>query len=275
VTEPVSTWLLLLSLVTVAGIAGGLLAGLLGVGGGIVIVPLLELAFAGAGIDASITMHLAVATSLATIVPTSIASSRAHARRGAVDLPTVARWAPWIVAGALGGAVVAARLNGRVLAFVFAALALAVAGRMLLAGAPADAQRRQSQATGGAAVPLAIGFLSALLGIGGGTMSVPVLNLRGLPIHLAVGTAARLGFWISLPATVGFMLASPPRDLVPPLTIGYVHLPALALVALLTWFIAPWGAKLAHRMSRRVLTIAFACFLLVVATRMLLRAYAP
>ena len=272
--DPSSTWPVLLTFVALAGICGGFLAGLLGVGGGIVIVPLLELAFTGAGVDRDVTMHLAVATSMATIVPTSISSSRAHARRGAIDHATVRRWAPWIVGGALLGALVASQLDGRVLAFVFAALALAVAARMVLA--PQIPQRPQEAAgsgRGGAAVPLAIGLLSALLGIGGGTMSVPALTMRGLPIHAAVGTAARLGLWISLPATVGFMLAQPPRELTPALSIGYVHLPAFALVAVLTWFSAPWGARLAHRAGRRVLTAAFAAFLFAVALRMLLRAY--
>jgi uncharacterized membrane protein YfcA len=274
VSDPASTWPLLLAFVAVAGICGGLLAGLLGVGGGIVIVPLLELAFSGAGLDRDITMHLAVATSMATIVPTSISSSRAHARRGAVDRGTVQRWAPWIVTGALLGALIASRLHGRVLAFVFAALALAVAARMaFIPQIPQPADETAHRGRGGAALPFVIGLLSALLGIGGGTMSVPALTMRGLPIHAAVGTAARLGLWISLPATAGFMLARPPQELAPALSIGYVHLPAFVLVAILTWFTAPWGARVAHRASRRLLSAAFAVFLFAVALRMLLRAY--
>ncbi|HSN71237.1 MAG TPA: sulfite exporter TauE/SafE family protein [Steroidobacteraceae bacterium] len=271
--EPNPSWLVLIALVAVAGISGGLLAGLLGVGGGIVIVPLLELAFTGAGLDPEVTMHLAVATSMATIVPTSISSSRAHARRDSVDHRVVASWAPWIVGGALLGALVAARLDGRVLAFVFAALALGVAARMLLQRPAAPVPNAMPSASGGSAIPAAIGFLSALLGIGGGTLSVPALTWRGLPIHRAVGTAARIGLWISLPATIGFLLARPPAGTAPPLAIGYVHIPAFVLVSMLTWICAPWGARIAHRASRRLLTAAFSVFLLAVAVRMLLRAY--
>lgn len=271
--DPTTAWPALVVLCALAGVAGGLLAGLLGVGGGIVIVPMLEVAFTAARIDDSISMHLAVASSMATIVPTSISSSRAHARRGAVDVGTVRSWSPWIVVGALLGALTASHLDGRVLAFVFAALALAVATRMLLQRQVVAPAAGAPHASGGAAVPLSIGFLSALLGIGGGTMSVPALGWRGLPIHVAVGTAARLGLWISLPATVGYMLTAPPPELKPSLTIGYVQLPAVVILSLLTWFTAPWGARLAHRASRRALTSGFAIFLIAVAVRMLWRAY--
>jgi uncharacterized membrane protein YfcA len=271
VSEPVSTLAVLVALAALAGIFGGLLAGLLGVGGGIVIVPLIELAFAGAGVDASQTMHLAVATSMATIVPTSIASSRAPARRGAVDHATVRRWSAFIAVGALVGAVVATRLGGRVLAALFAVLALAVAARMLIGRDALRADAPPVAPAANPALPFGIGILSALLGIGGGTLSVPVLTARGLSIHEAVGTAARLGLAISVPATIGYLVLPAERELMPPWTVGYVNLPAFALVSTLTWFAAPWGARLAHRASRTLLSRAFAVFLLAVAVRMILR----
>jgi len=127
----------------------------------------------------------------------------------------------------------------------------------------------------GALIPAAIGAVSSMMGIGGGTLSVPTMTLLGEPVHKAVGTAALLGLWIAVPATLGYLLAQPPDAAgLPPWTVGYVSLPGLALIAPITWAVAPLGARLAHSLDRRKLTAAFGVFLLIVALRMLYRAWA-
>lgn len=271
-TSTFAQWLPLLTALVGAGAAGGLIAGLLGVGGGIVIVPVLDLALEFAGVDPAVALHIAVATSMATIIPTSISSSRSHARRGSVDLAVVKRWSPPIVAGSLAGSLVAARVDAGLLATIFGAVALLAALKMLL---PLDHVVLRESVPGGivgAALPAAIGAVSAMMGIGGGTLSVPSMTLCGEPVHKAVGTAALLGLWISIPATFGFLVAQPPAGVTPPLTVGYVSLPGFAVIAPVTWSMAPLGARLAHSMDRRRLSAAFGVFLAIVAARMLYRA---
>ena len=270
--EAYASWLPVVAALVAAGAAGGLIAGLLGVGGGIVLVPALDLALATAGVDHAVSLHVAVATSMATIVPTAISSSRAHARRNAVDFAVARRWAVPIVTGALAGALVAAHVQVDVLAAVFGTVALLSALKMLL---PLDrVVLRQSLPGGvtGALIPAFIGAISAMMGIGGGTLSVPTMTLCGEPVHKAVGTAALLGLWIALPATIGYLVARPAEAVtLPPLTIGYVSLVGFALVAPISWLVAPMGARLAHSLDRRKLSAAFGAFLLLVATRMLYR----
>lgn len=269
-----SELLMLVALVALAGGFGGMLAGLLGVGGGIVIVPVLEFALGAAGVPADVRMHLAVGTSLASIIPTALSSSRAHRRRGAVDAAVARRWIPPIAAGAALGAASAAFVSGDALRAVFGVVALAVAAIMLL--------RPESQAAvdGGAATPSSrlwpagIGFVSALMGIGGGTLSVPALSRRGLPIHRAVGTSAWLGLWIALPAAAGFTWLGLGRAGLPPGSLGFVSLPGLAVLVPASVLAAPVGARIAHRLSRRTLRTAFGVFLLLVGLRMLWKALA-
>jgi uncharacterized membrane protein YfcA len=267
------SWVPMLAALLAAGAAGGLLAGLLGVGGGIVIVPVLDVALVAAGVDPAVAMHMAVATSMATIVPTSISSSRSHARRGSIDREVVRRWSLPIVAGALAGALLAASVNGRVLAGVFGVVAGLAALKMAL---PIDhLVLRPSIPRGlpGAIIPGSIGAISAMMGIGGGTLSVPSMTLCGEPVHKAVGTAALLGLWISVPATIGYLLAQPDGLTLPPWTIGWVSLPGFAIIAPAAWLVAPFGARLAHSLDRRRLSAAFGAFLLLVAARMLYRAF--
>ena len=270
--EAYATWLPVIAALVAAGAAGGLIAGLLGVGGGVVLVPALDLALGAAGVDQTVSLHIAVATSMATIVPTAISSSRAHASRNAVDFAIVKRWTVPIVVGALAGALAAAHVNVRVLAAIFAAVALLSALKMLL---PLDRVVLRRSLPGGiigALIPAFIGAISAMMGIGGGTLSVPTMTLCGEPVHKAVGTAALLGLWIALPATAGYLLARPVEAAaLPPLTIGYVSLAGFALVAPISWLAAPLGARLAHSLDRRKLSAAFGLFLLIVATRMLYR----
>jgi uncharacterized membrane protein YfcA len=266
-------WLPMIAAVVAAATVGGLVAGLLGVGGGIVLVPALDLALSAAGVPREVSLHIAVATSMATIIPTAISSSRAHASRSAVDFSVAKRWAAPIVIGALAGSFAAAHVNGKVLAAVFGVVASLSALKMLL---PLDGVVLRSSlpgGLGGALIPAFIGGISAMMGIGGGTLSVPTMTLCGEPVHKAVGTAALLGLWIALPATVGYLIAQVPDGaVVPPWTLGYVSLIGLALVAPITWLVAPIGARLAHSLDRRRLSAAFGMFLMIVAGRMLYRA---
>jgi uncharacterized membrane protein YfcA len=263
-------WVLLAVAALATGLVGGTISGLLGVGGGIVIVPVLEAALGYLGVDSAVRMPIAVATSLATIVPTSIASSRAHHRRGAVDLGVAARWAPAIGLGAVVGSVVGSTANARVLTGVFGSVAALMAIKMLL---PLDGKVLAAAVPRGARgqlVPLVIGVVSSMMGIGGGTLSVPALTLMNQPVHRAVGTANLLGLAIAIPGTIGYLFARPVAA-VPFGTIGYVSLVSLALLAPATVLAAPWGARLAHSLDRRKLSAVFGVFLSLVAARMLLR----
>lgn len=263
----------LAGIVAGAGVFAGILAGLLGVGGGIVIVPVLDLAFGVAGVPESLRMHLAVGTSLASIVPTAISSSRAHYLRGGLD-PAVARaWSPPIAFGAAVGAVLASRVGAGVLAAVFGVVALLVAARMLLAGeSPPSGQAGRAADRRWFPVPFVIGGISAMMGIGGGTLSVPVLTALGLPIHRAVGTSAFFGLWIAVAAAAGFAWLGTGIAGLPAGSVGYVNLVALAALLPTTVLAAPLGARLAHSLSRRQLRLAFGVFLLLTAVRMLYRA---
>jgi uncharacterized membrane protein YfcA len=253
------------------GVIAGIIAGLLGVGGGIVLVPVLEWMLQYAGVPEAWRMHVAVATSLATIIPTSISSSRAHHARGAVDGELARAWAVPMLLGALTGALLAGRLPAAVLSGLFGIVALLVAVKMLL---PLDGMRlaeRPPRGVGGAAIGSTIGAVSAMMGIGGGTLSVPAMTLSGAPIHVAVGTAAFFGLVISLPGTVGYLFAEPGVAM-PWGTVGLVSLVGFLLVSPATWLTAPLGARIAHALSRRALSIAFGAFLALVGARMLWRA---
>lgn len=272
--ETVLHWLPMLAALLAAGALGGLLAGLLGVGGGIVIVPVLDAALELAGVAPGASLHVAVATSMATIIPTSISSSRSHAKRGSVDPEVVRRWSMPIVIGSLAGALLASRVDARVLAGIFGSVALLIALKMVLPLDHLVLRRTVPAGPAGAAIPLSIGAVAAMMGIGGGALSVPTMTLCGEPMHKAVGTGAALGLWISVPATLGYLLAPAPDASSLPFTIGYVSLLGFAVIAPISWLVAPLGAKLAHKLDRRRLSAAFGLFLLVVATRMLYRAVA-
>lgn len=266
------TYLTLAAAMMATGVVGGLLAGLLGVGGGIVIVPILDLALQVLGIDEAVRLHTAVATSLATIIPTSVSSFRAHQKRGSLDAELVRFWTPGILVGAIVGTALAAVVSGSVLAAVFGAVAIAVAAKMLL---PLDDWRLSSdvpRGVSGMPLPVGIGTLSAMMGIGGGTLSVPLLTLFGRPIHLAVGTGAFFGLIISVPATLGYIAAGWSIPNLPPANFGYVNLIGFALIAPMTVLFAPLGARMAHALTKRQLSVAFGIFLAAVALRMFSRA---
>jgi uncharacterized membrane protein YfcA len=267
----------LLSLIVamlVAGAVAGVLAGLLGIGGGIVIVPALEGALAFAGVDPSVRMHTAVATSLATIIPTSISSARAHYRRDAIDFAVIRYWSPFVFVGAIFGAGIAAQVTGRVLAGVFAVVALLVAINMMRPAANGALRQELVRGFAGPFIPAGIGTVSTLVGIGGGSMSVPAMTLMNTPIHRAVGTSSLLGLAIAVPATAGYIIAGWNTAMLPAWNLGYVSLIGFAVITPVTVLCAPLGAALAHAISRQWLSALFGLFLLLVALRMASKALA-
>jgi len=265
-------WLILGAAMLATGCVAGVMAGLFGIGGGIVIVPVLELTLGFLGVDPAIRMHVAVATSLATIIPTSLASARAHHKRQSVDLQIVKRWAIFVLLGALAGAWIAAQVHGRVLAMVFATLALLVAIKMLFLPQSRNLTDDVPRGPLMPVIPAAIGCLSSMMGIGGGTFSVMTLTLFNQPIHRAVGTAALLGLVISLPGTVGFVIAGWNDVRVPPGSFGYVSLVGFALISPMTVLAAPIGAKISHSFSEKELSMLFGAFLIIAAVRLFYKA---
>ncbi len=257
----------MLMLLMLIGAIAGVMAGLLGVGGGIILVPAFFYGFAQLGYDGAQLMQVCVATSLATIVVTSVRSVVSHHAKGAVDRVILRAWAGFIVAGAVAGVVVAAQVSSGVLQAVFGALAL-VAGLYLgfgrdnwrLGSAMPDQPARGALAAG-------LGFLSAMMGIGGGTFGVPIMALYGVPIHRAVATAAGFGLLIAGPAVVGFLLLDVPRA--PPFSLGAVNIPAFLVVITMTLITTPYGVRLAHAMNAKPLKRVFAVFITLVALNML------
>ena len=265
--------LTLAAMMLLTGAVGGVIAGMLGVGGGIVIVPVLDLVLSVLGVEADVRMHVTVAISLATIIPTAISSSRAHEAKGAVDHAQLRRWGVAIFLGAIAGVILASRVTGDVLSAVFGVVALLVAIKMLL---PLEGKHIAEAIPGGATgqvIPFSIGGISSMMGIGGGTLSVPVMTLFNFPIHRAVGTAALFGLLISAPATVAFVIAGWNVEDLPPGSLGYVNLIGFAIIAPVSYLTAPWGARIAHALSKRKLSLMFGLFLTVVAVRMLIRAF--
>ncbi len=253
---------------TLGGLAG-VLAGLLGVGGGLVIVPTLAWIFARAGMFEGILMHLAIGTSLATIVVTSLSSVRAHHRRGAVDWGVVARLTPGILAGAALGVLVADLLPSAVLRMFFGLFALAVAVQMGLRVQPA-AHRGLLGRLGMAVAGAFIGSVSAVVGIGGGSLTVPLLLWCNVPVRRAVATSSACGLPIALAGAAGFMLAGRGAVGLPAGSSGYVYWPAFAGIVSASVLFAPLGARLAHGLPTVLLQRIFAAFLAVVGLRMVI-----
>ncbi|MDJ0928509.1 MAG: sulfite exporter TauE/SafE family protein [Gammaproteobacteria bacterium] len=264
-----SLLLWLVPLLAATGVLAGILAGLLGVGGGIVIVPMLYYLFSYLEIDETVRMHLAVGTSLATIIVTSIRSVRAHQSRGSFDRAIFRRWTPGLVAGVLLGTWIATLSSFDILVIVFACVALAVAAQMGFGQEKEPASH--GTLTGALAWPitLVIGGLSAMMGIGGGAMSVPAMSWFGVPIHRAVGTSAGFGLVIAIPGTLGFIVGGWGQPALPPGSLGYVNLIGFALIVPATILTAPVGARLAHALNPAPLRRAFALFLGITALKML------
>jgi uncharacterized protein len=253
----------------IAGVAGGMVAGMLGVGGGIVVVPVLYHVLVLLGIDESVRMHVAVGTSLATIIPTSFSSVTAHNKKGAVDWDLLRRWAAPMVAGVLIGSALAGLASGRVLSLVFVCVAVPVALHLAFGGEDRRVANRLPGGAGGLVLPALIGGVSTMMGIGGGTVGVPAMTLCGVPIHRAVGTASAFGVIISIPGTIGAIAAGWHAQGLPPWSFGYVNFLGFLLIAPASYFMAPVGAHFAHSTDRKRLRILFAAFIAITAGRML------
>lgn len=252
----------------VAGAFTGVLAGLFGVGGGAVIVPVLYEIFRVVGVPEEVRMPLCVGTSLAIIIPTSIRSFNAHRAKGLVDLDILKIWAGPVVLGVVVGSFVARYAPPDLFKIVFVVVAVASALRLLFAS---DKWRLGTQMPGRVLMSLygaLIGVLSALMGIGGGQLSSLFMTFYGRPIHQAIATSSGLGVLISIPGALGFVYAGWPKmAILPPLSLGYVSLIGFLLFIPTSIWTAPIGARLAHRLSKRRLEVAFGLFLLVIAGR--------
>ena len=259
----------MLALLMTIGAFAGVLAGLLGVGGGIVLVPAFFYAFGTLGYDGPQLMQICLATSLATIVVTSLRSVHSHNRKGAVDWSVLRGWAPGIAVGAILGVMVASSLRSSTLQGVFGMLGVVI-GMYLGFG--------RSEWRLGSAMPVGVrravlspmvGFLSVLMGIGGGSFGVPLMSLYGTAIHRAVATAAGFGVIIAVPGVAGFLFLEIDPAHRPPMTYGAVNLVAFVIVIAMTLLTAPLGVRLAHAMDPKPLKRVFAVFLTLVALNML------
>ncbi len=256
----------------IVGVFAGLVAGLLGIGGGLVIVPMLTIAFAWQGIPSQHLLHMALGTSLATIIFTSISSFMAHHKRGAVLWPVFWKIMPGILIGTFFGAWVASLLSTTVLKIFFGCFLYYVSFQMLLGKKP-----KPSRSVPGM-LPLfgiggGIGTISALVGIGGGTLSVPFLVWCNTALPVAIGTASAIGLPIALSGSLGYVLNGWGAAGLPDWSIGYVYLPALVGIVATSFPTAPYGAKLAHTLPIPTLKKVFAVLLLVMGTKMLLSVF--
>ncbi|OUS05058.1 hypothetical protein A9Q96_13235 [Rhodobacterales bacterium 52_120_T64] len=271
-TFELSQLLPLIALLLVIGAFAGIVAGLLGVGGGIVLVPAFFYMFDALGYDGENLMQICVATSLATIIFTSIRSVVSHNKKGAVDWDILKRWAPGIAIGATLGVLIARELRSVSLMVLFGILG-ALVGLYLAFGRPSwrlgdEMPTRIGRFT---TAPV-LGFLSVLMGIGGGSFGVPLMTLYNQPIHRAIATSAGFGVLIAVPSVIGFLMIGWSMPVKPPLTVGLINLPTFAIVVSMTMITAPLGVKLAHAMDPKPLKLAFAFFIMLMALNMLRKA---
>lgn len=249
------------------GAVAGVLAGIFGIGGGAVMVPVFYQGLGILGVDEAVRMHLAVGTSLAVIVPTSISSFRAHLKRGAVDVDLLKSFAVPVPVGVVLASLTAAALSSGGLRVVFALIATGVGLRLLF---NRESWRLGSDIPGNPAralFGLVLGYLSTLMGIGGGVMNNTFMTLYGRPIHQAVATSSGMGVLISVPGMIGYIWAGWAAANLPLGSTGYVNWIAVALIIPVTLVAAPVGARIAHALSQRTLEVAFGLFLLLVAVR--------
>jgi uncharacterized membrane protein YfcA len=267
---PASELALLIVALLVAGVVAGFLAGLLGIGGGGVLVPVLYEVFRVLDVDESVRMHLVLGTTLAIILPTSLKSFAGHRARGTVDMALLKRVAPWIVAGVVLGTLTVKASSGDVLKWVWVVAAGLIAIKMAFGREDWRLADHLPPSPWPQLGALLIGIVSTLMSIGGATFVVPLLTLYGQSIITAVSTASGVGPLIALPGVIGFAWAGWDASGLPPLSIGYVNLLGMAIVAPLSVWAAPYGVRVAHRIPRRTLELAFAAFLGSIAIRFLI-----
>ena len=250
-----------------AGAVAGLMAGIFGIGGGAVLVPVLYEFYRILEVPEDIRLHVAVATSLGVIIPTSLRSFQGHFRKGAVDVPLLRSWVPSVVGGVILASLVAAHISGEGLKIIFAASASLVALKMLLGKISWVLAKDVPGYPARGMIGGLIGFFSTLMGIGGGVMVNTVMTLCSRPIHQAVATASGVGVAISIPGVIGMIWAGWNAAGTPPLSLGFVNFLAVAIIIPVTIVMAPVGVNIAHALSRRKLEVGFGLFLLFVAAR--------
>jgi len=250
------------------GACTGLLSGLLGIGGGLVIVPMLLLLLAPHHVPAQHLMHVALGTSLATIIFTAISSARAHHLRGGINWPIACRITSGVVLGTLGGAWLAAQLHTEWLKLFFVIFVFYAGTQLLLGFNPPPSRRLPGKAIMFGAGNV-IGIVSSLVGIGGGTLSVPFLLYYQCPMREAVGTSAFIGLPLAIAGAVGYAIMGWGVAGLPPYSLGFVYLPAVAGITLASIVTAPYGAKLAHHLPVATLKKLFALLLYTLGLKML------
>lgn len=254
----------------VAGVVAGFLAGLFGIGGGAILVPVFYEVLTSLGIDESVKMHVAVGTSLSIIVPTSLQSFRKHYQRGAVDMDLLRDFAVVVPFGVICASLITASISGAGLRVIFGCIAFVIALRLLFGredwrlgdDIPKGMVRR--------VCGWLIGFFSTFMGIGGGVMNNTFMTVYGRPMHQAIATSSGTGVLISIPGVVGYIWAGWGAAGLPPFSFGFVNLLAFAMLIPITLFMAPLGVKIAHTLSKRQLQIGFGLFLIIVAIRFFL-----
>ena len=262
-------------LLVATGALAGFLAGIFGIGGGAVLVPVLYECFRLGGVPLDARMPLCIGTSLAIIIPTSISSWRAHHKRGSVDMDILLKWALPVLAGVVLGSVIARYAPEKLFKYVFVGVAWSAAARLLLGKENWKLGDEMPKGIFMKAYGFFIGLLSTLMGIGGGLFSNLLMTFYGRPIHQAIGTSAGLAVLISIPGALGYIYAGWPAamrhpDVVAlqlPFAVGYISLIGTLLVMPTSLLVAPLGVKVAHLMSKRMLEKAFGCYLLIVSSR--------
>jgi uncharacterized membrane protein YfcA len=266
----IGTLMAIAGMLAVAGAATGILAGIFGVGGGAISVPILFFSFGLIGVEDAIAMPMAVGTSLAIIIPTSIKSARGHYAKGAVDMGIVRAWALPVLLGVSAGAVMARFAEPWVFQLVFVVVATTNAIKLLFGKASWRVADDLPKGLGLRIYGVLVGLFSALMGIGGGAISNLIMTLHGRPIHQAVATSAAVGVLISIPGAVGYILAGWGKAGLPIGSLGFVSMLGFALIVPTTLLTTGMGVRLAHRLSRRNLEMAFGVFLLLVSVRFIL-----
>ena len=270
-TDFLSQYGALILMLVAAGLFAGLVAGLFGIGGGAVIVPVLFFILDGMGFTET-AMHVAVATSLATIILTSARSVAAHHGHGAVDWGIIRAWAPWIMIGAVCGIGLSGLMSKQMLLGIFGTLLFLLATQLAFGRPTWRLAEAMPKGAARAGLGTSVGTLSAIMGIGGGTFGVSLMALCNMPIHRAVATAAGWGIAIGVPGAIAAIFVGWGREGLPPLSLGFVNLPAFGLISIFTVLMAPVGAALAHKLPADNLRKLFGLLLALVAARMVWQA---
>ncbi|MGV6800799.1 MAG: sulfite exporter TauE/SafE family protein [bacterium] len=256
------------------GAFAGFIGGLFGIGGGVVIVPALYTVFGIVGVPDTERIKLAVGTSLATIIVTSIRSVRAHMSHGAVELSLLWQWAPWIASGAVGGALLARYVEANMMTLVFAIGIMGLAIQKAFSPQHIDKKERPEPAIEHGILPVilgaSIGMISSLMGIGGGVLGVIVLTYFGRSIHQAIATASGFGMAIAIPGTLGFIYSGWHAPIALPYSFGYVSAPAFIAIAVMSFMTAPIGANMAHRLDKQTLNRVFAVYMAITGILLML-----